>query len=61
MVNLSPLVCLIYFIFLRIYQNMTALLLTQSNLETYFSLLAILKKYFLVYVFMSLHSSRSLN
>ena len=24
MVNLSPLVCLIYFIFLKIYQNMTA-------------------------------------
>ena len=62
MVNLSPLVCLIYFIFLKIYQNKTSANTANTvNLETYFILQAILEKYFLVNVFMSLHFSRSLN
>ena len=62
MVNLSLLVCLIYFIFLKTYQNKTSVNTANTvNLETYFILQAILEKYFLVYVFMSLHFSRSLN
>ena len=62
MVNLSPLVCLIYFIFLKIYQNKTSANTANTvNLETYFILQAILEKYFLVNVFMSLHFSGSLN
>ena len=61
MVNLLTL-GLIFFIFLIIYQNVTLrIVLTQLNLGTYFFSLAILKKYFLVYVSMSLHFWRSLN
>ena len=62
MVDLSPLVYLIYFIFLKIYQNKTSANTSNTvNLETYFILQAILEKYFLVYAFMSLHFLRSLN
>ena len=62
MVNLSSIVCLTCFIFLKIYQNKTSANTANTvNLETYFILQAILEKYFLVYVFMSLHFWRSLN
>ena len=62
MVNLSPRVCLIYFIFLKIYQNKTSANTANTvNLETYFILQAILEKYFIVFVFMSLHFLKSLN
>ena len=47
MVNVSPLVCLIYFIFLKIYQNKrSANTVNTVNLETYFVLQAILEKIF---------------
>ena len=62
MVNLSPLVCLLYFIFLKIYQKKTSVNAANTvNLETYFILQGILEKYFLVYVFMPLHFSINLN
>ena len=49
MVNLSPLVCLIYFIFLKLYQNKTSVNAANTvNLQIYFILIAILEKYFLV-------------
>ena len=62
MVNLSPLVCLLYFIFHKIYQKKTSVNAANTvNLETYFILQAILEKYFSVYVFMSLHFLINLN
>ena len=42
MVNLSPLVCLTYFIFLKIYQNMTAI--NSAKLRNLFHIASNLKK-----------------
>ena len=42
MVNLSPLVCLTYFIFLKIYQNMTAT--NSAKLRNLFHIASNLKK-----------------
>ena len=62
MVNLLTLVWLIFYIFFKIYQNMKTMYSANTvKLRNLFHFASNPEKTFFVYVFMSLHFSRSLN